>query len=112
MWKRQVQISGTKAKTSRMTCLTLTTLLALLPLALGLPTARQTEDCEDVHIFLARGTGEDYPGRQISNVYAICNGTGDASCGYEDIQYPATLIAPECKSCSSFFTRPPRGRDH
>lgn len=86
-----------------MSCITLTTLLALLPLAFGFPTARQTEDCEDVHIFLARGTGEDYPGRQISNVYAICNGTGDASCGYEDIQYPATLVLPECTS----YGRPP-----
>lgn len=51
--------------------------------------------CDDVHIFLARGTGEDYPGRQISVVYAICNGTGSAACGYEDVEYPATLLVPE-----------------
>lgn len=53
--------------------------------------------CDDVHIFLARGTGEDYPGRQISVVYAICNGT-DAACGYEDIVYPASYFFPACES--------------
>ncbi|KAF3766400.1 family 5 carbohydrate esterase [Cryphonectria parasitica EP155] len=53
-----------------------------------------TTDCDDVHIFLARGTWEDYPGRQINVVYAICNGTGTATCDYEDIEYPATLLAP------------------
>lgn len=86
-----------------MPCLTLTTLLALLPIVFGLPAARQTEDCEDVHLFLARGTDEDYPGRQISIVYAVCNGTGDASCGYEDIQYPASFL-PTC----AFFANSPR----
>lgn len=78
----------------------LTLLLLLLPLALGGPlhlSSRQngTAGCDDVHIFLARGTGEDYPGRQISVVTAICNGTGAATCGYEDVQYPASLLAPE-----------------
>lgn len=53
--------------------------------------------CDDVHIFLARGTGEDYPGRQISVVYAVCNGT-DAACGYEDIVYPASYFFPACES--------------
>lgn len=80
--------------------------LALLPLALGSPVvpgpgsmdSRQTSDCDDVHIFLARGTGEDYPGRQISIVYAICNSTETATCGYEDVQYPASFTPDYCTS--------------
>lgn len=84
-----------------MSCLALTTFLALLPVAFGLPAARQTDNCDDVHLFLARGTGEDYPGRQISIVNAVCNGTGDASCGYEDIQYPASIAFPGCPSTLS-----------
>lgn len=49
-------------------------LLALLPAALTSPVQpREAADCDDVHIFLARGTGEDYPGRQISIVYAVCS---------------------------------------
>ncbi|PSR82330.1 Alpha/Beta hydrolase protein [Coniella lustricola] len=70
--------------------------VALSAAVLSRPTARDAaaSDCDDVHIFLARGTWEDYPGRQISVVYAICNGTGTASCGYEDIQYPASFLAP------------------
>lgn len=69
----------------------------LLPLsALAAPSLyAASATCDDVHIFLARGTGEDYPGRQISVVYAICNGTGSAACGYEDVEYPATLLVPE-----------------
>lgn len=81
-------------------------ILALLPvlllpyLALASPLrSRQgtSADCDDVHVFLARGTGEDYPGRQISVVWAICNGTDAAttSCGYENVQYPATIALPE-----------------
>lgn len=73
------------------------TLLTLLPVALAAPllSSRQSTDCNDVHVFLARGTGEDYPGRQISVVNAICNGTESATCGYEDIQYPASFVNPE-----------------
>lgn len=71
---------------------------SLVHLALGLPGLgrRQTEDCETVHVFLARGSGEDYPGRQIDVVTAICDGID--SCGYEDIQYPATLFPDYCGS--------------
>ena len=66
--------------------------ICLVHFAFGLPgvAKRQTEDCETVHVFLARGTGEDYPGRQSSLVTAICDGID--SCGYEDIQYPATYL--------------------
>lgn len=66
--------------------------IALVHLVSGLPGVgrRQIEDCETVYIFLARGTGEDYPGRQGDLVTAICDGID--SCGYEDIIYPAIYI--------------------
>ncbi|KAI7788707.1 hypothetical protein LA080_008597 [Diaporthe eres] len=71
---------------------------SFLPSALGHPTldGRQTQDCEAVHVFLARGTSEDYPGRQISVVNAVCSGI--SSCGYEDIQYPASFVPDYCTS--------------
>ncbi|KAI0151070.1 Alpha/Beta hydrolase protein [Pestalotiopsis sp. NC0098] len=49
---------------------------------------RQTA-CQSVHIFIARGSDEPYPGRQGALATAICDGI--SSCGYEDIQYPATF---------------------
>lgn len=58
--------------------------------------SRQTQDCDAVHVFLARGTSEDYPGRQISVVNAVCDGI--SSCGYEDIQYPASFVPDYCTS--------------
>lgn len=62
------------------------------------PTASNSTTCADVHVFLARGTGEDYPGRQINVVYAVCNDTVSASpsstCDYEDIVYPASALFP------------------
>ncbi|KAJ0124990.1 hypothetical protein J7T55_006333 [Diaporthe amygdali] len=72
--------------------------LSVLPSVLGHPAldVRQTQDCDAVHIFLARGTSEDYPGRQISVVNATCNGI--SSCGYEDIQYPASFLPDYCTS--------------
>lgn len=42
-------------------------------------------DCENVHIFLAKGWNEPYPGRQGALAGAICSGV--SSCGYEDIQF-------------------------
>ncbi|KAI1801273.1 carbohydrate esterase family 5 protein [Daldinia bambusicola] len=48
---------------------------------------RQTK-CEDVHFFIARGSVEPYPGRQVDLVSRVCEGL--SSCGYEDIIYPAT----------------------
>ncbi|KAI0021670.1 carbohydrate esterase family 5 protein [Xylariomycetidae sp. FL0641] len=58
-------------------------------------TPRQTTACEDVHIFIARGSEEPYPGRQSSIVDAVCSSlaSASASCGYEDITYPATFDA-------------------
>ncbi|KAK2059126.1 alpha/beta-hydrolase [Colletotrichum caudatum] len=53
-------------------------------------------ECRDVHIFLARGNNEPYPGRQGKLVTAICDGL--ASCDYEDIQFYNPLPAPYCQS--------------
>lgn len=46
--------------------------------------ARQ-DSCHDVHIFLAKGWKEPYPGRQGGLAGAICYGL--PSCDYEDILY-------------------------
>ncbi|KAI0112724.1 carbohydrate esterase family 5 protein [Hypoxylon sp. NC0597] len=62
-------------------------------------TKRQTT-CEDVHFFIARGTDEEYPGRQGALVDAVCQGV--SSCGYEDIIYPASLD-PVDGYCDSAF---------
>ncbi|KAK8128674.1 hypothetical protein PG984_009782 [Apiospora sp. TS-2023a] len=50
---------------------------------------RQTA-CQSVHVFIARGSTEPYPGRQGALADAICSGVS-GGCGYEDIQYPATF---------------------
>lgn len=61
-----------------------------LPLLLAASSQASTIDvrqdgCKDVHIFLARGNNEPYPGRQGKLVNAICNGL--SSCDYEDIKF-------------------------
>lgn len=52
--------------------------------------------CEAVHVFLARGNNEPYPGRQEKLVATICNGLDD--CGYEDIVFYNPEPAPYCES--------------
>ncbi|KAJ0159701.1 Acetylxylan esterase 2 [Colletotrichum tanaceti] len=47
--------------------------------------ATGASECRDVHVFLARGNNEPYPGRQGKLVTAICDGLD--SCDYEDIQF-------------------------
>lgn len=67
------------------------TILNLALLASAAPSKRQSTGsgtCSDVHIFLARGWNEGYPGRQQSLVDAACNGV--SSCDYEDITFDAT----------------------
>ncbi|KAL0944537.1 acetylxylan esterase precursor [Colletotrichum truncatum] len=58
--------------------------------------ATGASECRDVHIFLARGNNEPYPGRQGKLVTAICDGLD--SCDYEDIQFWNPLEAPYCQS--------------
>jgi acetylxylan esterase len=77
----------------------------LLSLALAAPAVeieeRQT-GCDSVHIFLARGTSEPYPGRQSAIVSAICNGI--SGCGYENIMYPASTSPSYCASIEAGIT--------
>ena len=79
----------------------LTTIMLLLTLSLSAllvsaaPTKRQAP-CEDVHIFLARGWNEQYPGRQGKLTGAICYGL--PSCGYEDILYSSLPTDDYCAS--------------
>lgn len=84
--------------TTKMQSRSIAIVLSVLSPVLGHPTlaSRQTQECDAVHIFLARGTSEEYPGRQISVVNAVCNGT--SSCGYEDILYPASFVPDYCTS--------------
>ncbi|KAH7171358.1 Alpha/Beta hydrolase protein [Dactylonectria macrodidyma] len=53
-------------------------------------------DCKDVHIFLAKGNNEPYPGRQGKLVTAICDGL--SSCDYEDIKFYNPLESVYCDS--------------
>lgn len=48
-----------------------------------------TSSCNDVQIFIARGSEEPYPGTQIAVVEQACAQL--SSCGYTDITYPATF---------------------
>jgi hypothetical protein len=43
--------------------------------------------CSDVHLFVARGAGEAYPGRIGALVDATCGGLDDMTCDYEDIAF-------------------------
>ncbi|KAM3419673.1 Acetylxylan esterase [Cercospora zeina] len=65
---------------------------AISPLLLAAPAVLAQEigtgSCTDVHIFLARGWNEPYPGRQGTLVKDICTEVS-GSCDYEDIAYPA-----------------------
>ncbi|KAK7408528.1 hypothetical protein QQX98_009288 [Neonectria punicea] len=52
--------------------------------------------CKDVHVFLARGNNEPYPGRQGKLITAICSGL--SSCDYEDIKFYNPLESVYCDS--------------
>ena len=51
--------------------------------------ADRSGSCDDVHMFLARGNNEAYPGRQAALVEATCDGL--ASCGYENLGEYSTV---------------------
>lgn len=57
--------------------------VAVLLGASAVKAQMSTTTCAEVHIFLAKGNNEPYPGRQGKLVTAICDGL--ASCDYEDI---------------------------
>jgi acetylxylan esterase len=67
----------------------------LATVAIAAPTKRQSP-CTDVHIFLAKGWNEPYPGRQGALAGAICYGR--ESCDYEDILF---YNAPDADYCAS-----------
>ncbi|KAH0355587.1 alpha/beta-hydrolase, partial [Aureobasidium melanogenum] len=60
--------------------------------------ARQNNvtECTQVHMFLAKGNNEPYPGRQGKLVNAVCDGL--PSCDYEDILFYNPVEAPYCQS--------------
>jgi hypothetical protein len=49
--------------------------------------AWESSECQQYHIFVARGSDSSYPGHQGPLVNLICQGLED--CGYENIIYPA-----------------------
>lgn len=49
--------------------------------------ALESSECQQYHIFIARGSDSSYPGHQGPLVKLICDQLED--CGYEDISYPA-----------------------
>lgn len=74
-------------------------LLRAFATAAAVSQPRQEEpSCDDVHVFIARGSTEPYPGRQGALADAICEGIDP--CGYEDIIYPATF-EDYCNSAGS-----------
>lgn len=75
------------------------TLLLLSAAALNVNVKAQStgdEDCQDVHLFLARGDGESYPGRIGQLATAVCGGI--ANCDYEDIQFTSVDGSVYCDS--------------
>jgi hypothetical protein len=80
------------------------TLLLLYLIAACTPSAsaafnsiqRRSTDCDSVHLFLARGNNEAYPGRQAAIIEAICHGV--ANCGYEDLIYSALYTDLSCQT--------------
>lgn len=81
---------------SGLTALCLAASTAVLALPLSNVETRQDTSCAAVHIFLAKGWNETYPGRQGKLAGAICYGL--ESCDYEDILF---YNAPEADYCAS-----------
>ncbi|KAH7303415.1 Alpha/Beta hydrolase protein, partial [Stachybotrys elegans] len=59
-------------------------------------TVRDTADCDAIHLFLARGNNEPYPGRQRAMVESICDGV--SNCGYEDLIYSGLYTDLYCQT--------------
>ncbi|KAF4450659.1 hypothetical protein F53441_6320 [Fusarium austroafricanum] len=72
------------------------TTLLLLAAAVDAHSIGVRDDCTDVHVFLAKGNNEPYPGRQGKLAKAICDGL--KSCDYEDIKFENKLEDPFCDS--------------
>lgn len=74
-------------------CLTASSAVSAFP---SKPVEKRQADCAAVHIFLAKGWNEPYPGRQGKLAGAICYGLD--SCDYEDIYFYNTPDAVYCDS--------------
>ncbi|KPM37318.1 hypothetical protein AK830_g9226 [Neonectria ditissima] len=72
------------------------TFLLLAGATEGQHIATRDSTCKDVHVFLARGNNEPYPGRQGKLITAICSGL--SSCDYEDIKFYNPLESVYCDS--------------
>lgn len=70
--------------------------LPLTLAAVGKLKERTASSCEDVHLFLARGDGEDYPGRVGGLEQIVCAGL--SSCDYENILFTTTANGLYCPS--------------
>lgn len=68
------------------TILSITSVVALV--------ATQSTQCKDVHILIAVGHGESYPGAQKSIATAVCSKL--SSCDYANIQYDSTSNGDFC----------------
>ncbi|RDW80280.1 hypothetical protein BP6252_04918 [Coleophoma cylindrospora] len=64
-------------------------LVLSLALAAAAALSERNSTCQAVHVFLARGYGEEYPGRQSVLIDAICSGL--SSCDYEDILWTTSM---------------------
>ena len=73
----------------------LATTISLVQPATANNIARQ-DDCDNVHIFLAKGNNETEPGRQQKLVDALCSGLD--SCNYEDIKFDNRYETVFCRS--------------
>lgn len=62
-------------------------LLATVPAVLAQSTG--SGSCSDVHLIIARGWNENYPGRQGALTSAVCADLPGMSCDYEDVAYDA-----------------------
>ena len=74
-------------------CLAATTTISAFP---SPSLKNRQDDCSAVHIFIAKGWNETYPGRQGKLTGAICYGLD--SCSYEDVLFSNT---PEDDYCGS-----------
>lgn len=84
---------GIFTSTAGIAALAVTT--ALIQTSTGKIITRQ-DDCDDVHIFLAKGNNETEPGRQQKLVDAICSGLDN--CDYENIHFDNRYETVFCES--------------
>lgn len=98
---REQSCRGAAVQLSPITMLTpsvlqLATLLAAASAVSAAPSQKRQTPCADVHIFLAKGWNEPYPGRQGKLAGSICWSLD--SCDYEDIWFSNTSEDDYCAS--------------